>query len=164
MFNFNSRKLARYVASLAGDALSTPFRMFGALDLNARNFGHQLSLAQEKEACGISGFLTQPVHSQEALDNLKLARSTLKGKILGGIFPIVSHRNACFLNNEISGMRVSPELIGLYEGKSREEAEDLAVSISVRIAREIAPYTDGFYLMTPFRRVELIARILAEIL
>ena len=42
----------------------------------------------------------------EALDNLKLARGTLHGKLLGGIFPVVSHRNACFLNNEISGIRV----------------------------------------------------------
>jgi len=163
VFNFNSRKLARYVDSLAGESLSTPFRMFGALDLNARNFDHQLAMAQEKEACGMSGFLTQPVHSREALDNLKRARTALRGKILGGIFPIVSHRNACFLNNEISGMRVCPEIISLYAGKSREEAEDLAVAISVRIAREIAPYTDGYYLMTPFRRVELITRILAQI-
>lgn len=163
VFNFNSRKLARYVSSLGEDALSTPFRIFGALNLNARNFSRQLELAREKEACGVSAFLTQPVHSRQALENLKLARETLQGKLLGGIFPIVSHRNACFLNNEISGMHVCSELIALYEGKDRTEAEELAVTVSVRIAREIAPYTDGFYVMTPFRRVELVSRILREI-
>ena len=47
----------------------------------------ELRRAQEKEACGVSGFLTQPVLSAEALDNLKLAHKTLRGKILGGIFP-----------------------------------------------------------------------------
>ncbi len=163
VFNFNSRKLARFVSDLNERTLTTPFRIFGALNLNARNFAHQLEMAVEKEACGVSGFLTQPVLSAEALENLKLARATLKGKILGGIFPVVSHRNACFLNNEISGMRVCDEIIDLYEGKDKDQAEELAVRISTQIAREIAPYTDGFYFMTPFRRVELITKILKNV-
>ena len=162
VFNFNSRKLARYVSTL-NEQLTTPFRIFGALNLNAHNFDVQLRLAVEKEECGMSGFLTQPVLSAEALENLKKARSVLKGKILGGIFPVVSHRNACFLNNEISGMRVCDEIIRLYEGRDREEAEHLAVTISARIAQEISPYTDGFYLMTPFRRVALMTRIMEEL-
>lgn len=163
VYNFNSRQLARYVSGLDGETLSTPFRIFAALNLNARNFSRQLELAVEKEACGVSGFLTQPVHSPEALENLKQARAVLRGKLLGGIFPIVSYRNACFLNNEISGMRVCPEIIALYEGKDRQQAQALAVEIAVRTAGELAPYTDGFYVMTPFRRVELVTKILERI-
>lgn len=163
VFNFNSRKLARYVSDLNQRTLSTPFHIFGALNVNARNFEHQLKMAQEKEACGMSGFLTQPVLSAQGLENLKLARATLKGKILGGIYPIVSHRNACFLNNEIAGMSVSGEIIDLYEGKSKEEAEALAVKISVEIARQVEPYTDGWYLMTPFKRVSLMEKIMAQL-
>ena len=163
VFNFNSRKLAKFVSSLNETILRTPFRIYGALNLNARNFHMQLSLAQDKETCGVTGFLTQPVLSAEALENLKLARATLKGKILGGIFPVISHRNACFLNNEIAGIRVCDEIVNLYEGKDKEEAEALAVTISARIAREITPYTDGLYLITPFRRVQLMTRILEEI-
>ena len=162
VFNFNSRKLARYVTDL-NEQLSTPFTVFGALNVNARNFEMQLKIAKEKEENGVKGFLTQPVLSAEALENLKLARKELKGYILGGIFPVVSYRNACFLNNEISGMRVCDEIISLYEGKDRDEAEELAVTISATIAREIAPYTDGLYLMTPFKRVELMKRILEKL-
>ncbi len=160
VFNFNSRKLARYVSSLGEDTLSVPFRLFGALNLNARNFDVQLRLAREKEDCGIQGFLTQPVLSREALDNLKRAREVLKGKLLGGIFPVVSYRNACFLNNEVAGIRVCDEIAALYRDKSREEGEEIALTVSAAIAKEIAPYVDGFYLMTPFQRVGLIARLL----
>lgn len=163
VFNFNSRKLMAYVSGLVDHGLSTPFQIFGALNLNAVNFSKQLELAQEKEAYGAAGFLTQPVHSPQALENLALARQTLKGKILGGVFPIVSHRNALFLNNEVAGVSVPEEIVKRYEGKSREEAEELAVSLSVKAARDMVPYTDGWYLMTPFRRVALIARIMAEI-
>lgn len=159
VFNFNSRKLARYVTEL-NEQLTTPFNIFGALNVNAKNFDMQLKIAREKEENGVMGFLTQPVLSAEALENLKSARRELHGKILGGIFPVVSHRNACFLNNEISGMRVCDEIVDLYAGKDREEAEALAVTISTAIAREIAPYTDGLYLMTPFKRVELMRRII----
>ena len=163
VFNFNSRKLARYVSGLNETTLRTPFRLFGALNLNARNFTTQLKMAQEKEACGVSGFLTQPVLSKEALENLKLARETLDGKILAGIFPVVSYRNACFLNNEIAGMRVCDEIVALYEGKERDEAEALAVTISAEIARQVQPYSDGVYLMTPFRRVALMRRIMEQL-
>ena len=162
VFNFNSRKLARYVSGL-NEQLTTPFQIFGALNVNAKNFEMQLKMAREKEENGVVGFLTQPVLSQEALDNLKRARETLNGKILGGIFPIVSYRNACFLNNEIAGMRVCDEIIQSYKDKDRDEAEALAAAISARVAREIEPYTDGLYLMTPFRRVALMARIIREI-
>lgn len=163
VFNFNSRKLARFVSDLNENVLRTPTHIYGALNLNAHNFAVELRRAQEKEECGVEAFLTQPVLSKQALDNLILARETLQGKLLGGIFPPVSHRNACFLNNEISGMRVCDEIISLYEGKERVQAEDLAVKISAAIAGEIRPYTDGAYLMTPFRRTALMTRIIKEI-
>ena len=115
------------------------------------------------KACGAYRGRSPAVLSAEALDNLKLARGTLHGKLLGGIFPVVSHRNACFLNNEISGIRVCDEIVGLYEGLGRDEAEELAVTVSAAIAGKIAPYTDGLYLMTPFRRVALMERIIRSI-
>lgn len=163
VFNFNSRKLIRYVGGLTGHGLSTPFQIFGALNVNAVNFQKQLELALEKEEAGAAGFLTQPVHSPRALRNLALARERLKGYILGGVFPIVSHRNALFLNNEVAGVSVPEDIVKRYEGLGREAAEELALELSVKTARDMEPYTDGWYLMTPFRRVELIARIMAEL-
>ena len=163
VFNFNSRKLARYISGLNETTLTTPFHIFGALNLNARNFEVQLRLAKEKEQNGVCGFLTQPVLSARALENLKTARRELHGKILGGIFPVVSYKNACFLNNEVGGMDVCEEICELYKDLDRAAAEELAVRISVRIAREIEPYTDGLYLMTPFRRVALMRRILQQV-
>ena len=58
-------------------------------------------------------------------------------------------------------MRLSPSTRGRSGRKPNTEA--VAVRISLQIARAIAPYTDGFYLMTPFRRVELVSAILRQI-
>lgn len=163
VYNFNSRMLAGYITALAETSLATPFNIFAALNINAVNFQVQLRIAKEKEKNGVCAFLTQPVLTKEAFENLKLAKAELKGKILGGIFPIVSHKNAMFMNSEVAGVRISDEIISLYEGKTREEAEELAYKISCDIAEKLYPYVDGYYLMTPFSRTKLIGRIMDRI-
>ena len=61
VYQFNSRKLAQYIVSLAGEGreMPSPLTVFGALNLNARNFDVELRRAQEKLQNGMSGFLTQ---------------------------------------------------------------------------------------------------------
>ncbi|MGM9615577.1 MAG: bifunctional homocysteine S-methyltransferase/methylenetetrahydrofolate reductase [Oscillospiraceae bacterium] len=163
VYNFNSRKLIKYVSNLNASVLPTPFQVFGALNVNVRNFRIQLELAQQKEENGAVGFLTQPVLTQQALENLKLARETLHGKILGGIIPVVSQKNALFMNSEIAGITVDEKIIAAYEGADRARGEELAIDISAAVAKAIAPYVDGYYLMTPFGRTNLIARIMQRI-
>lgn len=106
------------------------------------------------------GFLTQPVLTEAAFENLKRAKAELRGYLLGGVIPVVSARNARFMDSEINGINVDPKITELYEGKDRAESEALAVEISVEIMKRISPYVDGYYLMTPFGRTGLIARIL----
>lgn len=163
VYNFNSRMLAGYITGLGKTVLPAPFHVFGALNVNARNFRVQLDLALEKEKNGVCGFLTQPVLTEQGLENLKKARETLSGKILGGIIPIVSHRNALFMNSEVAGITVDDRIVDMYQGLDREAGEALAVKISTAVAQEIAPYVDGYYLITPFGRTGLMARIMDAI-
>ena len=59
----------------------------------------------------MQAFLTQPVSSIRALENLRAARRELQGALLGGLFPIVSYKNACFLKNEVAGMEIGDDLL-----------------------------------------------------
>lgn len=165
VYQFNSRKLARFISGLNEEELTTPFRIFGALNVNAYNFNSQLGLAKKKVENGMSGFLTQPVLTEQAFENLKTARKELPSgiKILGGIIPVVSARNARFMDSEISGINVDPRIAEMMDGKSREECSDMAVKISCEIANKIAPCIDGYYLMTPFGRVSLITEIMEKL-
>lgn len=164
VYQFNSRKLACFLNSLAQEELGGPLHIFGALNLNAQNFQVQLSLAKQKLENGMVGFLTQPVLTEQALENLALAREKLpKAKILGGIMPVVSEKNARFMDSEVNGIRVSPHIIQQYCGKSRQEGEELAVRISCEVAEKMSHLVDGFYLITPFGRAELSAKILEKI-
>ncbi len=165
VYQFNSRKLARYIHSLAGPGEALPgMTVFGALNLNARNFDVELRRAQEKQESGMAGFLTQPVLSAAAVDNLRRAREELGGaKILAGIMPVVSQRNALYMENEINGIHVEESIIRRYEGADRARGEALGLEISLEMARAAAPYADGFYLMTPFNRVGLMEQLIAAL-
>lgn len=167
VYQFNSRKLAQYIVSLAGEGreMPSPITVFGALNLNARNFEVELRRAAEKLENGMSGFLTQPVLSAQAVENLKKARETLGGqaKILAGILPVVSQRNAIFMENEVNGIHVDEAIIQKFEGLDRTAGEELGLEVSVQAAKAAAPYADGFYLMTPFNRVALMERLIARL-
>ena len=167
VYQFNSRKLAQYIVSLAGEGreMPSPMTVFGALNLNARNFDVELRRAGEKLENGMSGFLTQPVLSEQAVENLRRTRETLgsRAKILAGIMPVVSQRNAIFMENEINGIHVEEEIIQQFAGLDRAQGEELGLEISLKMARKALPYADGFYLMTPFNRVALMERLIARL-
>ena len=167
VYQFNSRKLAQYIVSLAGEGreMPSPMTVFGALNLNARNFEVELRRAGEKLENGMSGFLTQPVLSEQAVENLRRTRETLgeRTKILAGIMPVVSQRNAIFMENEVNGIHVAEEIMEAFAGLDREQGEALGLEISLKMAREALPYADGFYLMTPFNRVALMERLIARL-
>ena len=167
VYQFNSRKLAQYIVSLAGEGreMPSPMTVFGALNLNARNFEVELRRAGEKLENGMSGFLTQPVLSEQAVENLRHTRETLgeRAKILAGIMPVVSQRNAIFMENEVNGIHVAEDIMEAFAGLDREQGEALGLEISLKMAREALPYADGFYLMTPFNRVALMERLIARL-
>ena len=167
VYQFNSRKLAQYIVSLAGEGreMPSPMTVFGALNLNARNFEVELRRAGEKLENGMSGFLTQPALSEQAVENLRRTRETLgeRAKILAGIMPVVSQRNAIFMENEVNGIHVAEDIMEAFAGLDREQGEALGLEISLRMAREALPYADGFYLMTPFNRVALMERLIARL-
>ena len=163
VFQFNSRVLARFVRSLSDSGETAPFFLCGALNVNAANFDSELARARDKEACGIEAFLTQPVLSERAACNVERAREALSARIIGGLFPVVSHKNACFLRSEVAGIAMDDAVADAYVGLDRAQGEALAVRLCAQAAARIAPFVDGYYIMTPFQRVALVCRVMEAI-
>jgi len=115
VFNLNSFRLIEYLAELnQGPFLDAPFLMGGALNLNAANRDAEVARMATKAAKGATFFLTQPIYSQEIVDYLARLVKPHGVKILGGILPLVSYRNAQFLNNEMPGIQVPEEFIARF--------------------------------------------------
>ena len=84
-------------------------------------------------------------------------------RILAGILPPVSLKNASFIRNEMAGMNVPDEVVAKYRpDMTREEGEAVGAGIAKELMKKLAPYVEGYYFMLPFNRVGLMERILGE--
>ena len=161
VYQFNSRVLAKFIRGLGESGEAEPFFVCGGLNINAVRFDSELDRAKEKKDCGVSAFLTQPVLSEQAALHLERARDELRGaKLIGGLFPVVSEKNARFLQSEVHGITVDEAVVRAYAGLDRAQGEDMAVRLCREAASRISPFVDGYYIMTPFQRVELVCRVI----
>ena len=166
VFNLNSFRLIELISIMNSEVFARrPLNIGGALNLNAHNPDGEVARMRKKVNAGAEFFLTQPIYEDRILTNIlpQLGRRE-NVKILGGIMPLVSYRNAQFLNNELSGIKIPSDIIKLFDpGMSREDAEDLGVGIAVQIAGKMKDSVDGFYFITPFNRVEMIMKIIKKL-
>ena len=160
VFQFNSTKFAALVSDMNEKVFTNKMNIGAALNINANKFDLEIKRAQAKEKAGVNVFYTQPVISRTAVENLKIARKELKSYIMGGVMPIVSYKNALFMNSEASGIRLDDEIIERYKGLEREAASRLAVEITSDFMRQIADDVDGYYIITPFSRVEIVGKLI----
>lgn len=162
VFDFNSIRFMEYVKELNQDIfLQDAFAYGGALNQNQANVDKVIERMQKKIDAGLSWFMTQPIYSDEEVEKLARMKQELNTKILCGIMPLVSYRNAMFIKNEMPGIHVPDEIVAQYRpDMSRAEAEGVAVSISLSVMEKLEDVADGFYFMTPFNRVSLIRRII----
>ena len=108
--------------------------------------------------------MTQPIYTMEDVARIRYIKEHINTKIMCGIMPLVSYKNAMFVRNEMPGIHVSDEIVSRYEpDMSREEAEAVATGISAEIAEQLYDIADGFYFMTPFNRTGLIRKIIEAI-
>ena len=119
---------------------------------------------QQKMQQGCSYFLTQPIYSLSDIKRLKELKEMTGAKIMAGIMPLVSYKNAMFIANQMPGIHVPEDIIVRYQPNlTREEYEEIAVDICVKIAVSLGDVADGYYFMTPFNRVSLICHVIEEI-
>ncbi len=136
----------------------------GALNYHGKNPDPIVKRMKQKMEEGCAYFLTQPVYSEEDIERLRYLKKETNAKICCGIMPLVSYRNATFIANEMPGIRVPAEVVDAYDiNMTREEAEEVAVRLSLDVAKRMQDVADGYYFMTPFNRVSLICKIIDRI-
>ncbi|MCX7808801.1 MAG: methylenetetrahydrofolate reductase, partial [Deltaproteobacteria bacterium] len=104
---------------------------------------------------------TQPVYDPAVLDRFLREISDLPVKVLVGILPLASYKNAEFLHNEVPGMSVPFEI---RERMRKAGSGEAARKEGVRIAREmldaVKSRVHGVYIMPPLGRYELALQVI----
>lgn len=165
VYELNSIKMMEFVKNINDEMFgNTPLYYGGALNYHGVNQEAIATRIRRKMEAGARYFLTQPVYSDSDRKRLEWLKKETGAALIVGIMPLVSRKNALFIQNEMPGINIPEELIEKYEeGMSREQYERIAVETSISIIRELGDIADGYYFMTPFNRYGLIQRIIDEL-
>lgn len=165
VFNFDSVGLMRIADEMNSEALKdSPLTYGGAINQSRRRIESEIKRVQKKMEAGAEFFLTQPVFTAEDAERLRRVKEETGARILCGIMPLVSRKNALFMKNEISGVNVTDEVIERYpENADREDGENVGVELAKEMIAATRDFADGYYFSFPFNRTYLLKRIITEI-
>jgi len=161
VFDYNSIQLMNYVKEMNREHFrDDPIYYGGVLNYARGPIEKVIERMEKKIEAGAKYFLTQPVYSDEDIRRLEIIKSKVDTKILCGIMPLVSYRNANFIKNEITGIFVPDQIVNRYRpDMTKEEAEWVAADIASEIIEKLKDFADGYYFMLPFNRVSLMDKI-----
>ena len=120
------------------NAIGSPTRFVIGVGVNpaAPDLDRELRRLHWKVEAGAEFAITQPVFDLDQLDRFLKLVEGFQLPIIGGIWPLVSLRNAEFLANEVPGVTV-PESILSRMRQASERGREEALTEGVRIAREM---------------------------
>jgi homocysteine S-methyltransferase len=143
-----------------GNAIGAPTKFAIGVGVNpaALDPSHELKRFEWKVEAGAEYAITQPVFDVEQLERFLGTIEHTRIPIVAGIWPLVSHRNAEFLANEVPGVVVPARIIERMRaasGKSKEHGVAEGIAIAREMLERVRPIVQGVQVSAPFGKVEL---------
>ena len=162
VFNFDSVGLMQILADMNEEQFAqAPVSYGGAINQGRRNLEVEIGRVKKKMAAGATFFLTQPISTKESADRVRRIKEETGARILCGIMPFVSLKNATFMKNEMAGIDVTDEVLARYRADmTREEGEQAGVQLAKEVITMTEDFADGYYFSFPFNRVTMLEKIL----
>jgi homocysteine S-methyltransferase len=148
---------------LAGNPIGEPtgFSIGVGANPGAISLDEELRRLDWKIEAGAEYIITQPVFDIGILERFMKRIAHVKLPLLCGIWPLVSYRNAEFMNNEVPGASVPPDIM---ERMRRTTTKEEGFAEGVAIARETYAHVRndvaGVQLSAPMGRIEGVFGIL----
>jgi homocysteine S-methyltransferase len=170
VFDLDSVGLARLARRLNGGLdiggkivkPATNFVIGVGADPTKLDQGRELERFLQKAEAGAEFAITQPVYDAEALlSYVQKVRGT-GVRIIAGIWPLASYGNALFLNNEVPGIVIPPEILErMRQAGDKERARQTGIDIARNILASLRPYVAGVQVSAPFGNVDTALAVLA---
>ena len=162
VFNFDSVGLMQILADMNEEQFAqAPVSYGGAINQGRRNLEVEIGRVKKKMAAGATFFLTQPISTKESADRVRRIKEETGARILCGIMPFVSLKNATFMKNEMAGIDVTDEVLARYRADmTREEGEQAGIQLAKEVIAMTEDFADGYYFSFPFNRVTMLEKIL----
>jgi len=150
---------------LAGNPIGEPTGFNVAVGVNpgAINLDEELRRLDWKIEAGAEFMITQPVFDIRLLENFMKRVEHIKIPLVSGLWPLVSFRNAEFMNNEVPGATVPNDIMDrMRKTNTKEEGFNEGIAIAKETFNLIKSEINGIQLAAPLGRIEAIFKILEK--
>jgi homocysteine S-methyltransferase len=141
----------------------TGFTIGAAFNPNTKNMAVQAERLRKKIAGGARFTQTQPIYDPGILFASLEATRACAIPFLPGIMPLVSERNAEYLNNEVPGITVPDAIRARMKGLDKEAGAREGLAIAKEFIDATFSSVGGYYLIPPFGRYELAMELITHI-
>lgn len=148
---------------LAGNPVGEPTGFSIAVGVNpgAINMEEELRRLDWKIEAGAEYMITQPVFDLDILEKFMKRILHVKIPLVCGIWPLVSYRNAEFMNNEVPGAHVPSDILErMRKTTTKEEGFAEGVAIASETFTRVRSEVAGVQLSAPMGRIEGVFGIL----
>lgn len=144
---------------LGGNPIGEPpgFLIGTAFNPTAEDLDAEIDKLRRKTEAGAHAFWTQPVFEIGALEHAleKLEGQDLHPKLLLGLMPLRSARQAEFLHHEVPGINIPQNVREKLAELDAEDAPKYGVEVAQNLLAKAQPLVNGAYIMPPASAPEL---------
>lgn len=117
----------------------------------------------QKKAAGAEFVITQPVFDIRQFEAFIKRIDGLGIPVIAGLWPLVSHRNAEFMNNEVPGVIVPPDILErMRRAGTGPEAVKEGIAIGRELLADMKGMIQGVQISAPFGRVQYALDVLGR--
>lgn len=142
---------------LGGNSIGKPTGYLVGVGLNPTAIDPELEIKrfEWKVKAGAEFAITQPVFDVNKLLEFLERIKHVRIPVIAGIWPLVSLRNAEFMNNEVPGVSVPREIIErMRAAKSKEDALNEGIAIAREMLLSIKDHVEGVQISAPMGKVQ----------
>lgn len=141
----------------------TGFTIGAAFNPNTGSMAVQAQRLRKKVLNGACFVQSQPIYDPAVLFAALEATRDSTVPFLPGIMPLVSERNAEYLNNEVPGITVPDSIRARMKGLDKEAGAREGLAIAKEFIDATIAAVGGYYLIPPFGKYELAVELIEHI-
>ena len=150
---------------LAGNPIgrSPGFLIGASFNPTAEDLGSEVEKLRRKVEAGAHAFWTQPVFEIWALERALEEIEDLEVRIILGLMPLRSARQAEFLHHEVPGINIPRHVREKLATLSAEDAQRYGVEVAQHLLVKAKPLVGGAYIMPPASAPDLAGDVIEAI-
>jgi homocysteine S-methyltransferase len=152
---------------LGGNPFGEPTRFTIGVGVNPGHLDldYELRRLDWKVKAGAEYAITQPVFDVRQLEHFLARIEHMELPVVAGIWPLLSYRNAQFMNNEVPGVSVPDDVMErmrIASDKSKEHAMHEGVTIARETLARVRGRVAGVQVSAPLGRVDLALSVFSD--